>query len=538
MLRSTYAGLGRWSSRDFLRGRSKRAGAVHTRHTHGRQGRYKRLSSITGSIRDGRRHASNHMQGGLGVKLGGGLFGLRIPRQHQLSHMSKEEFDLEVYGHPNITNPYREHLDEHPDLKSVMMNATVALRLLVLLPKVARRPLQREGGDVQIPQQWSSVAREVRSALSALVGSGRHTLGAVEVHLATLETSICCRCAPGDSVSATATSNGKGVEAEMDLEANVARLYRAHCLLGSRLKPQTGRAPRHRQPATFMGAALRAPSPSSSLASPGGFASSAPSKPFTSPALAIVAKDSAAPSQTIRRSAYSINVLEAVQLPGSLAVSFGSVVADAPDSSKGKGIVELVRQWSAAEKPLLRVCLRPGAPACASAHLTMSEDRSRAKAVAAPAVVTARRVLKEDIDLNSEVGVWRLARSSLPELLRWHYCAQDPRAHNHDALPHHRRPLPVLLVVDYSTITRGEGSARALSAALSRPAATLMPRHLSLELESAGFKLLAEPSLLDVAKSLEAWMPARQWESYVRSCGQAPPHGARTAPPTAEMAAS
>lgn len=537
MLRFTSFDLGRWSSRDFLRSRSKRAGAVHTRHTHGRQGRYKRLSSITSSIRDGRRHASNHMQGGLGLKLGGGLFGLRIPRQHQLSHMSREEFDLEMYGHPNITNPYREHLDEHPDLKSVMMNATVTLRLVVLLPKAARRPVQREGGDVQVPEQWSSVARELNVTLSALAASARQALGVVEVHLATLETSVCCRCAPSGDASTPVAVDGKRVEVGPDLETGVARLYRTHCLLRSRLKPEAGATLRHRRPATFMGAALRTPSPTSSSTPPGMFPWSAPSTSFTSSVLASLTKDTAAPSQTVLHRPCSEGTTDAC-LPCSAMTFSGPVTADAPGASEGKGMMELVRECSATEQPLLRLCLRPGASAGTWTHLAVSKGRSKTTAVAGPAAVATRKVLKEDIDLNGEVGVWRLARSSLSELLRWHYCAQDPRAHNHDALPHHRRSLPVLLVVDYSTITGDVGRARTQSAASSRPAATLMPRHLSLELESAGFKLLAESSLLDVAKSLEGWMPARQWVDYVQSCAHAQPHGACREVPAAEAAIS
>ncbi|TPP43405.1 hypothetical protein CGC20_7195 [Leishmania donovani] len=506
MLRFTSFDLGRWSSRDFLRGRSKRAGAVHTRHTHGRQGRYKRLSSITSSIRDGRRHASNHMQGGLGLKLGGGLFGLRIPRQHQLSHMSKEEFELEVHGHPNITNPYREHLDEHPDLKSVMMNATVALRLVVLLPKAARRPVQREGGDVQVPEQWSSVVRELKAALGALAASARQALGVVEVHLATLESSVCCRCAPSDAASTPTAVDGKRVEVGPDLETGVARLYRAHCLLRSRLKPTAEATRRHRRPAAFMGAALRASSPTSSSTPPGMFPWSVPSTSFTSSVLASLTKDTAAPSQRVLHRPCREGTLIDACLPSSATTLSAPVTADAAGASKGKGMMEL--------------------------------DRSDTTAVAGHAAVATRKVLKEDIDLNSEVGVWRLARSSLPELLRWHYCARDPRAHNHDALPHHRRSLPVLLVVDYSTIAGDVGRARAQSTASSRPAATLMPRHLSLELESAGFKVLAESSLLDVAKSLEAWVPARQWVDYVQSCAHAQPRGACRAAPTAQAATS
>lgn len=536
MLRFTAFDLGRWGSRDFLRGRSKRAGAVHTRHTHGRKGRYKRLSSITSSIRDGRRHASNHMQGGLGLKMGGGLFGLRIPRQHQLSHMSKEEFELEVYGHPNITNPYREHLDEHPDLKSVMMNATVTLRLVVLLPKAARRLVQREGGNEQVPEQWSSVVRELKVALGALAASARQALGVVEVHLATLESSVCCRCALSEAASTPVAVDGKSVEVGHDLEIGVARLYRTHCLLRSRLKPVAEATPRHRRPAVFMGAALRASSPTFSSTPPGMFPWSASSTSFTSSVLARLTKDTAAPSQTVLPRSCREGTRTDACLPSSAMPLSGPVTADAPGASEGKGMMELVRECSATEQPLLRLCLRPGASASKRTHLTVREDCSKTTAVAAPAAVATRKVLKEDIDLNSEVGVWRLARSSLPELLRWHYCARDPRAHNHDALPHHRRSLPVLLVVDYSTIAGDVGHARTQSAASSRPAATLMPRHLSLELESAGFKVLAESSLLDVAKSLEAWVPARQWVDYVQSCAHAQPHDACRAAPTAQAA--
>ncbi|CAM40263.1 conserved hypothetical protein [Leishmania braziliensis MHOM/BR/75/M2904] len=533
MIRLTYADLGRWSSRDFLRSRSKRAGAVHTRHTHGRRGRYKRLSSITSSIRDGRRHASNHMQGGLGVKLGSGLFGLRIPRQHQLSRMSKAEFDLEVYGHPNITNPYREHLDEHPDLKSVMMNATVVLRLVVLLPKVARRSVQREGGDLHAPEEWLGVVREIKVALSAMAANARQAVGAVEVHLATLETSVSCCCTPSDVASAPAARNRKEAEVGPDLEASVARLYRTHCLLGSRLKPESEATAQHRRPAAFMGIALRAPPPMYSSNPPGSFAVTASSTPFTSSVLASLTKDTAAPSQMLHR-ACSTGTRTADRLPCTSMISSGSVVADVPEPFKGKGMTMLVRECSATEQPLLRLCMRPSVPAGTSTHRPLSKGCSGANAVAAAAAVTTRKVLRKDIDLNSEVGVWRLAQSSLPELLRWHYCAQDPRAHNHDALPHHRRPLPVLLVVDYSTINRKECSARTQNATSSRPAATLMPRHLSLELESAGFRLLAESSLLDVAKSLEGWMPTRQWEDYLQSCAHRQPHSACKAVPIAE----
>ncbi|GET90707.1 hypothetical protein, conserved [Leishmania tarentolae] len=534
MLRFTYADFGRWSSRDFLRSRSKRAGAVHTRHTHGRQGRYKRLSSITSSIRDGRRHASNHMQGGLGLKLGGGLFGLRIPRQHQLSHMTKEEFELEVYGHPNITNPYREHLDEHPDLKSIMLNAAVALRLVMLLPKVARRPVQGEGDDVKVPEQWLTVVREVEGALDALTATARQALGVVEVHLATLETSVCCRCGRRETAPTPATLDGKGAEVGPDLETGVTRLYRAHCLLKRRMRPEAEAMRPSRRPAVFMGAALRAPSGTPSVPPPGVLASSASSTPFTSSVLASLTKNTAAPSQRVLHSSCSEGTLTHACSPCSAMMMSGFITPTAPDVSQGKGMMELVRVCSATEQPLLRLCLRPAAFESTSMHLTLNKDRSKVNAVARSAAVAPRKVLKEDIDPNSEVGVWQLPRSSLSELFRWHYCAQDPRAHNHDALPHHRRSLPVLLVLDYSTITGDRGHARTPSAASSKPAATLMPRHLSLELESAGFKLLAESSLLEFVKSLEEWMPARQWENYVQACAHPHPHAALRASPAAQ----
>lgn len=135
---------GRWNSRDFLKGRGKRAGAVHTRHTHGSKGRYPRHSKKY-TIRDGRRHPGGHrLQGGLGIKLGGGgLFGIRMPHQHFLSHATPEEFEVTVYGHPNITNPYRGRCrTDHPTLSQVMHNATMAVHLVILLPRVPRRLVQ------------------------------------------------------------------------------------------------------------------------------------------------------------------------------------------------------------------------------------------------------------------------------------------------------------------------------------------------------------------------------------------------------------
>lgn len=130
---------------------------MHTRHTHGSKGRYPRHSSKY-SIRDGRRHPGGHrLHGGLGIKLGGGggLFGMRAPRQHFLSHASPEEFEVAVYGHPNITNPYRgKCLSHHPGLEKVMQNANIQIDLVLLLPRVPRRPGEPGG----LPKAWQKFA--------------------------------------------------------------------------------------------------------------------------------------------------------------------------------------------------------------------------------------------------------------------------------------------------------------------------------------------------------------------------------------------
>lgn len=141
--------LGRWKGWDHIRGMRKTGGSIHIRHTHGSKGRYDRLSSKYG-LRDGRRHASNHMRGGLGVKIGGGLFGLRIPRQHALGHISASELELELHGHPNITNPYRELLDEHPNIEGVVKNPAMRATFILQLP-TARSMHQ---SSTAIPKTW------------------------------------------------------------------------------------------------------------------------------------------------------------------------------------------------------------------------------------------------------------------------------------------------------------------------------------------------------------------------------------------------
>lgn len=538
MLRCTPALLGRWSSRDFLRGRSKRAGAVHTRHTHGRQGRFKRLSTKYSSIRDGRRHASNHMQGGLGIKLGGGLFGLRIPRQHQLSHLSRDDFELEVYGHPNITNPYREHLNEHPDLKSVMMNAEVAVQMVVLMPRVGRgNDAARADRGASAPESWLRVVREVSAAVEVLappppllppqddVALDASPSPPVEVHFTTLETSVCCRWPPS---AETPVSPNLAAQ----LEASAPQLYSAHCRLGQTLRlvqmkektaassssasrttasPSTS-LPRHsgRRPAVFMGAALKAPASHSSSAiggSGGGMGAASAGGSFTSSVLAQLTREAAASSGSTS------------SLPSCADGVMGRAPLDAPAVPFTDGVVSVVHRLTSTERPILRVCMRP----------TKGEKASSthdAPAATPAAAVPQRKVLKADIDPHAEIGVWTLPRSPLQELLRWHYCAHDPRAHNHDALPHHRRSLPLLLVVDYSTIDHSSGLAAAAASAMSArrgaggggvvASPTLMSRRLSLEMETAGFRVVQESSLRSVGEAIARWSPSAQWDRLTR----------------------
>jgi hypothetical protein len=162
MLR-THALLGKWKGWDHIRGIKKVGGSIHIRHTHGSKGRYDRLSTKFG-LRDGRRHISNHMKGGLGIKLGGGLFGLRIARQHALSSMTPDELDVELHGHPNITNPYRNMIEQHPDLEGVVRNPSLRATFVVAMPQVRRASWS---SAVPLPILW----REAQSQLVEIAQS-------------------------------------------------------------------------------------------------------------------------------------------------------------------------------------------------------------------------------------------------------------------------------------------------------------------------------------------------------------------------------
>jgi len=157
-----------------------------------------------------------------------------------------------------------------------------------------------------------------------------------------------------------------------------------------------------------------------------------------------------------------------------------------------------------------------------------------------------RKVLKKEVDLNRDVGVWQQTTTPAAELLRWHYSGHDPRAHSSDALPHDQRRLEVVLFVDLSilpteralqqsakpsrTMVDGRSSmaaARATSSSsspspapapslslLSANALTLLPRRTSELLEKMGFRVVAEPSFTSAMSALLDWSPAYQWTRY------------------------
>lgn len=213
--------LGRWKGWDHIRGRRKTGGSIHIRHTHGSKGRYDRLSSKYG-LRDGRRHAANHMRGGLGIKLGGGLFGLRIPRQNALSSMSPEELEIELHGHPNITNPYRNLLHEHPNIDGVVRNPSLRATFVVAMPRVHRNLSQG------LPKLWVH-------AMPLLVGLARGlepksavceqppASQSVALVLATADSSVSMIFDEGDSEAVGAPTTEQAVTTAMEL------LYKELC---------------------------------------------------------------------------------------------------------------------------------------------------------------------------------------------------------------------------------------------------------------------------------------------------------------------
>lgn len=597
MIRLTALSLGRWGSRDFMRGRTKRGGAVHTRHTHGSKGRYKRLSTRYNSIRDGRRHGPNHMQGGLGIKIGGGLFGLRIPRQHQLSTMTKEDFDLEIYGHPNITNPYRERMEEHPSLKSIMMNAAISLQLVVLLPRVSRGPMPHRSTENRVlhetaglPVTWSAAAKEVAAALqstlhgctpasSSPLSIAPETLPHVQVHFTTLETSVCCSSLPLSLPTLQPTMGHTALEEA--LQSSLRTLYQSHCRQGSRLVPVGAQRHRSSREAGDGGAVIRpsrsiafyGPSLRCPLAQHYDAATSASLQKSSGAAAAAVSKCAASPPRIGQ--CYTSAALAAVQEAegevAALTVPSGHPVKERHSpmttnasmtmdsvAASGKadehlGLAALLRQLRKAGKEMLCMCLRPAllhgdeasCLALAEGGIESAGQRSNAQFSStwteprAPA--SSRRVLKADVDANRDVGVWQQAATPTAELLRWHYSAHDPRAHNSDALSHEQRRLEAILLVDMSILSSqrptrrdsqcaavaggDEGAATSRSSLMGVDEPTLLPRRTSELLDKMGYRVVAEPSFTAVMLALSEWSPAYQWSRY----------RARRSPPAASV---
>ncbi|RNF12760.1 hypothetical protein TraAM80_00115 [Trypanosoma rangeli] len=145
------------------------------------------------------------MKGGLGIKLGGGLFGLRIPRQHALSTMSRDEYEVAIYGHPNITNPYRHRMDEHPELKGVMQNASLDVHLVLLMPRVPRVTTTATVAEA-VPQSWDELLWHLGEIIRKESCLMDHSSSIIKTYCATTSASVLCRDASHDSLHAAAAS--------------------------------------------------------------------------------------------------------------------------------------------------------------------------------------------------------------------------------------------------------------------------------------------------------------------------------------------
>ncbi|ORC90969.1 uncharacterized protein TM35_000073930 [Trypanosoma theileri] len=499
MLRFNSPSFGRWGPRDFLRGRTKRGGAIHTRHTHGCQGRYKRLSTIYG-LRDGRRHAGNHLTGGLGIKLGGGLFGLRIPRQHNLSKMSPEEFDIALHGHPNITNPYREHLNEHPDLKSVMRNAWLNVHIIVLMPRVTRLADTNEG----IPQAWKELLQHLREAFqeekdkkekdnSVWKGNGCSII----VHWATMSASITCRDTGSEALTLSAAS-----------------LFKDH-KRGEKIRPTSlvsSLRPHEKKRIPLLGAAM--------------LSSLAPQKMMmtttnslmnsTTPLKKIQERTSSSPLHNTGTNLINHNVT-----PSTLVTMSNSSNSNSHTIVNQRGVQELLQELRESHPDALKLCLR------LEERMTSSEtgkekhdddnnndNNNNEKKKQTQKKTPVRKLLREDLDPD-EVGVWKQPAATVDALMRWHYFNWDPRAHNADVLPHHRRKQDVHIFVDASR-ARGESVSsarkpiRSQRSSLSR---SLMSPRFSEKLQEMNFKRVDHKTLVEILTDLRGWTVDSQWRA-------------------------
>lgn len=544
MLRLSCECFGRWSSRDFLRGRSKKAGSVHTRHTHGSKGRYHRLSR-SHTVRDGRRHAENRMQGALGIKLGGGgLFGVRTPHAHLLSRLTPEAFDCALHGHPCITNPYRNRcLDEHPALQQVMRNATVDVEAVVLLPRAPRR---WTGGAVPavlpLPEEWLQLARWLLCPSSTTATSSETDAtklpGLTAIHWCTLHhtTTTLLEQQPvsADSSSRDAERDGRGGDGapasvqtgshtssshhlvdEVVLPA-LQQLYRQHC--EGRVIPLV----RQQQP-------MGHPGKGADLFR---FTTSCdfPSVAATAPKTASLFSSSTRQDRLQR----------APNAP------LRSHQPERQDSTERAGALGLVTQYTTVHPDALRVCQRllpamwkkgvDGAKKRMNekrstfheseqrqlpllAALDPSEDRSGPWA----ALHRDRQRRLQDLSLSSSstASVEDQYSHPLCRLVRHHYTTNDPRAHCTDLMPHHVRRLRVLYLVDASSanrdaITMSDNSLKRINSGPQRWEPSLISDAFAASLSSLGFQALevppSAPSLRDMLEEMNrSWGVDATW---------------------------
>ncbi|RHW72192.1 hypothetical protein DPX39_060027600 [Trypanosoma brucei equiperdum] len=475
--------MGRWSHRDFLRGRTKLGGSVHTRHTHGSRGRYKRLSSMYG-LRDGRRHAWNHMHGGLGLKAGGGLFGLRIPRQHALSTLSKEEYDIALHGHPNITNPYRLYMDEHPDLESVMRNACLKVQLVLLMPRVRRTALQTNS----LPPSWEDLLRHVGEALQGemkFLGQSR----GVTTHFATMSASSTCSCSASDALRAAAVS-----------------LFEDH-VRGTKLKVQGSNLLRRGAKgkcSRFFGSALSNPCIPLSLSAPALKATALPSS--TPPQLRSgigAAKTEVAPS-VFKLSEYHMDSTTPTKNSDTAATT---ITTKSAYHLTQRGVQQLLLDLRHDNPGALCMCLRLGEIIHNGEDLQECVGQQNGGG-------PKRKLLREDLDPD-EVGVWKHPATSVDALMRWQYLNWDPRGHCADVLPHDKRVQTVCIFVDASRARcYGElPSTDTSDGAQRRVSRSLMTEQFSEKLLEMDYKCVESNDLVGALAGLKRWSVDYQWRA-------------------------
>ncbi|PBJ80720.1 hypothetical protein BCY84_00917 [Trypanosoma cruzi cruzi] len=471
--------LGRWGHRDFLRGRTKRAGAIHTRHTHGSQGRYKRLSDNFG-LRDGRRHAWNHMKGGLGVKLGGGLFGLRIPRQHALSSMSREEYEVAIHGHPNITNPYRHCMYEHPDLKGVMRNASLDVHLVLLMPRVPR--VTTTAVAEELPPLWDELLHHLGENIRTECSSSGHSdsigssisTSSVKTYFATLSSSVLCRDATHDALRGAAASLFK------DLMRGAKLRPPSFEVLGRR--HETRRIP-------LLGASF---STSAVLPKRTGAA-------ITSSTLLLRMRQGELPRNASHDWKKRELVCCSVSPSMPVAVTSSSGVAQ-------RGVQQLLRDLRQSCPHALNLCIR------LEEFLPAGDEEAEGHAAKATPANSPRKLLREEMDPD-EVGVWKRPAATVDALMRWQYFNWDPRAHSKDELPHHRRCQSVHIFVDASRVQGKNASSTTDLAGTRRHSAarSLMPPRFSEKLEEMNFKRVSHRGLAETFAALRRWSVDSHW---------------------------